>query len=48
MNMIDCNPEVTHIPVTREEEGFGIAAGAYMGQTSHSHAEFRLETLLMC
>lgn len=31
MEMIDCDPEIIHIPVTREEEGFGIAAGAYMG-----------------
>lgn len=31
MEMIDCDPEIIHIPVTREEEGFGIAVGAYMG-----------------
>lgn len=31
LEMIDCDPEIIHIPVTREEEGFGIAAGAYMG-----------------
>ena len=31
MEMVDCDPEIIHIPVTREEEGFGIAAGAYMG-----------------
>ena len=31
MDMIDCDPEIIHIPVTREEEGFGIAAGADMG-----------------
>jgi sulfopyruvate decarboxylase subunit alpha len=30
MEMVDCDPEITHVPVTREEEGFGIAAGAYM------------------
>ena len=31
MEMVDCDPEIIHVPVTREEEGFGIAAGAYMG-----------------
>jgi len=31
LKMVECDPEITHIPVTREEEGFGIAAGAYMG-----------------
>ncbi|MCK9151491.1 sulfopyruvate decarboxylase subunit alpha [Methanobacterium alcaliphilum] len=30
LKMIDCDSEIKHIPVTREEEGFGIAAGAYM------------------
>ena len=29
--MIDEDPEITHIPVTREEEGIGICAGAYLG-----------------
>lgn len=31
LNMIDEDPDITHIPVTREEEGIGICAGAYMG-----------------
>ena len=31
LNMIDEHPDITHIPVTREEEGIGICAGAYMG-----------------
>lgn len=31
LKIIDEDPEIKHIPVTREEEGFGIAAGAYMG-----------------
>jgi sulfopyruvate decarboxylase subunit alpha len=31
LEMVECDPEITHVPVTREEEGFGIAAGAYMG-----------------
>ncbi|MDO5848722.1 MAG: sulfopyruvate decarboxylase subunit alpha [Methanobrevibacter sp.] len=31
LNMIDEDDEITHIPVTREEEGIGICAGAYMG-----------------
>lgn len=31
MKMVDDDPEITHVPVTREEEGFGICAGAYMG-----------------
>ncbi|MDD1774562.1 MAG: sulfopyruvate decarboxylase subunit alpha [Methanobacterium sp.] len=31
MEMVDCDPDIIHIPVTREEEGFGICAGAYMG-----------------
>ena len=29
--MIDDDPTMIHIPVTREEEGVGICAGAYMG-----------------
>lgn len=29
--MVDEDPEITHIPVTREEEGIGICAGAYLG-----------------
>lgn len=31
LEMIECDPEITHVPVTREEEGFGICAGAFMG-----------------
>ncbi len=31
MDMVECDPGITHIPVTREEEGCGICAGAYMG-----------------
>ncbi len=31
LNKIDEDPEITHVPVTREEEGIGICAGAYMG-----------------
>ncbi len=31
LEMIDADEEIIHVPVTREEEGFGIAAGAYMG-----------------
>jgi sulfopyruvate decarboxylase subunit alpha len=31
LELVECDSEITHVPVTREEEGFGIAAGAYMG-----------------
>lgn len=31
LEMIDEDDEITHIPVTREEEGIGICAGAYLG-----------------
>ncbi|HEY0196413.1 MAG TPA: sulfopyruvate decarboxylase subunit alpha [Methanobacterium sp.] len=31
IEMVDCDKEITHVPVTREEEGFGICAGAYLG-----------------
>lgn len=31
MEMVDCDPDVIHVPVTREEEGFGICAGAFFG-----------------
>ena len=31
LNMIDEDEEITHIPVTREEEGIGICAGAFLG-----------------
>lgn len=33
INLVDEDPEITHIPVTREEEGIGICAGAYMGNS---------------
>ncbi len=31
LNLIDEKKEIQHIPITREEEGVGIAAGAYLG-----------------
>ena len=31
MKMVDSDKNITHVPVTREEEGFGICAGAFMG-----------------
>lgn len=31
LELIDKDDEIIHVPVTREEEGFGICAGAYMG-----------------
>lgn len=31
INFIACDSDIVHIPVTREEEGIGIAAGAYLG-----------------
>ncbi len=31
LEIVDLDNEIIHVPVTREEEGFGIAAGAYMG-----------------
>lgn len=31
LNKVNEDEEITHIPVTREEEGIGICAGAYMG-----------------
>lgn len=31
LNMITDDDEIIHIPVTREEEGIGICAGAYLG-----------------
>jgi sulfopyruvate decarboxylase subunit alpha len=31
LDLIDADPEIIHIPVTREEEGVGICAGAWMG-----------------
>lgn len=30
LKLIDKDPEITHVPVTREEEGLGICAGAYL------------------
>jgi len=29
--MVNNDPEILHIPVTREEEGIGVCAGAYLG-----------------
>ena len=34
LNLINDKNEIQHIPVTREEEGVGIAAGAYLGGRS--------------
>ncbi len=31
MKMIDRDSDIIHVPVNREEEGFGICAGAYLG-----------------
>ncbi|MFX1313469.1 MAG: sulfopyruvate decarboxylase subunit alpha [Promethearchaeota archaeon] len=31
LNIIEEEKEIQHIPITREEEGVGIAAGAYLG-----------------
>lgn len=31
LKLIDRDENITHIPVTREEEGIGICSGAYMG-----------------
>ena len=31
LNLMDEDENIKHVPVTREEEGFGICAGAYMG-----------------
>ncbi|MFX1572086.1 MAG: sulfopyruvate decarboxylase subunit alpha [Promethearchaeota archaeon] len=31
LHIIDKKEEIQHIPITREEEGVGIAAGAYLG-----------------
>ena len=31
LNMINEDDEIIHVPVTREEEGIGICAGAYLG-----------------
>jgi sulfopyruvate decarboxylase subunit alpha len=31
MELVEDDPDMIHVPVTREEEGFGICAGAYLG-----------------
>jgi sulfopyruvate decarboxylase subunit alpha len=31
LEMIIADPDIKHVPVTREEEGIGICAGAFMG-----------------
>lgn len=31
LELVDSNKEIIHIPVTREEEGVGLCAGAWMG-----------------
>ncbi|MCE5213807.1 MAG: sulfopyruvate decarboxylase subunit alpha [Methanobacterium sp.] len=31
LEMVEDDPDIIHVPVTREEEGFGISAGAYLG-----------------
>ncbi len=31
LEMISCDQGIKHVPVTREEEGIGVCAGAYMG-----------------
>lgn len=31
ISMVDKDPDIIHVPVTREEEGVGVCAGAYMG-----------------
>lgn len=31
MEKVDCDRNIIHVPVTREEEGFGICAGAHLG-----------------
>ena len=31
MKMVESDDDIIHVPVTREEEGFGICAGAFMG-----------------
>src|SRR5512139_1858395 len=32
LDLISHDPEMLHIPVTREEEGVGVCAGAWMGE----------------
>jgi sulfopyruvate decarboxylase subunit alpha len=34
MKMVESDQDIVHLPVTREEEGFGICAGAFMGGKS--------------
>ena len=34
MKMVDSDQDIIHVPVTREEEGFGICAGAFIGGKS--------------
>jgi sulfopyruvate decarboxylase subunit alpha len=31
LDLVSSDPEILHLPVTREEEGVGVAAGAWMG-----------------
>lgn len=31
LNLINADPEIAHVPVTREEEGVGLCAGAWIG-----------------
>ncbi|MHC1631187.1 MAG: sulfopyruvate decarboxylase subunit alpha [Methanotrichaceae archaeon] len=31
LGLVESDPEIIHVPVTREEEGIGICAGAYLG-----------------
>ena len=31
LKLINADPEIVHVPVTREEEGVGLCAGAWMG-----------------
>lgn len=31
MELVEADADIIHVPVTREEEGFGICAGAFMG-----------------
>ena len=31
LNLVSEDPKIIHVPVTREEEGVGICAGAWMG-----------------
>ncbi|MCK4652782.1 MAG: sulfopyruvate decarboxylase subunit alpha, partial [Methanosarcinales archaeon] len=31
LDEIECDEGIVHVPVTREEEGIGVCAGAYLG-----------------